>query len=137
MIRLTDNASARLRRIASTPILPALGEELHAAATATAEDAKFSIRDGAISGSGHVPSAPGEPPSNDTGVLADSIVVGDVIETPGQIQTSVIVGAERGLYLELGTSRMEPRPFLVPAMRLQHEPTIGALAARMRYITNA
>ncbi|MEG3176176.1 HK97 gp10 family phage protein [Sphingomonas sp. RB3P16] len=137
MIRLTDNASARLRRIAAIPILPALGEELLAAAAATAEDAKFSIHDGAISGSGHVPSAPFDPPNNDTGELADSIVVGDLIETPGQIQTSVIVGAEHGLYLELGTSRMLPRPFLQPATERQRIPLFEALVARVRQITGA
>ena len=137
VIRLTNNASARLRRIAATPILPALGEELLAAAAATAEDAKFSIHDGAISGSGHVPSAPFDPPNNDTGELADSIVVGDLIETPGQIQTSVIVGAEHGLYLELGTSRMLPRPFLQPATERQRIPLFEALVARVRQITGA
>ena len=134
VIRLTDNASARLRRIASTPILPALGEELLAAAYATAEDAQFSIRDGAISGSGHVASAPFDPPNEDTGELAESIHVSELIETPTQIQTSVIVGSEHGLHLELGTSKMLPRPFLVPATERQRIPLFEALVARMRTI---
>ena len=137
MIRHTDNASARLRRIAATSIIAAFGEELVAAATATAEDAKASIIDGAISGSRHVASAPFDPPNRDSGELDESIHVGDLIETPGQIQTSVIVGAEHGIYLELGTSRMLPRPFLQPATERQRIPLFEALVARVRQITGA
>ena len=137
MIRLTDRVTPRLRRIAATPLLPALGEELLAAAHATAEDAQFSIRDGAISGSGHVVSAPFSPPNEDTGELAESIHVGELIETPTQIQTSVIVGSEHGLHLELGTSKMLPRPFLVPAAERQRLPLFEALVARLRIITGS
>lgn len=131
---MSDNVSARLHRIAATPLLPALGEELQAAARATAEDAKFSLRDGAISGPGHKPSAPFEAPNNDTGELAGSIHVGEIIETPGQIQTAVIVGAEHGVPLELGTSKMLPRPFLTPATMRQRLPLFEALHARFRQI---
>lgn len=61
---------------------------------------------------GSGPSTPGEPPGVDTGELRDSIEV--VRDRQGRWQLRV--GAEHGLYLELGTSRMAARPFVRPAM---------------------
>lgn len=63
-------------------------------------------------GISHRASAPGQPPAIDTGTLINSIEVGEV--TP--MQAILGVGAEYGEYLEFGTSRMEARPFLRPAM---------------------
>lgn len=60
----------------------------------------------------HHASAPGEAPADDTGDLYDSIdsmQVGDV----GYITAS----APYADYLEHGTSRMAPRPFMGPAAR--------------------
>jgi len=130
MIRVTDNHLARLLRMNPARIMPAVGEELRAGAEAIAEDARASVLDGGIPSPHHVASSPGEAPNSDSGYLVSTIHAGEIIETPGSIQTSVGVGAEYGLYLELGTSKMEPRPFLVPATEVNRKDVIDALHKR-------
>lgn len=76
----------------------------------------------------HIASRPGEPPAIDTGILRASIMsevkqhglsidgrVGPDVE---HIAAKAPIGTnvEYGLYLELGTSKMEPRPFLRSAL---------------------
>jgi HK97 gp10 family phage protein len=77
----------------------------------------------------HIASRPGEPPAIDTGTLRASImneveksgmnVTGKVGPDIEKIAAKAPVGTnvEYGFYLELGTSKMEPRPFLRPALR--------------------
>lgn len=132
MITFRDDHSARLKRMTPALLVPALGEELLAGAEAVVEDTRASILDGAISGSGHIPSAPGEPPNADTHHLDQSLRVGDLIETSGTIQTSAINDADYALALEKGTSRMVERPSLGPAVRRQQIPVFEALLARWR-----
>lgn len=61
----------------------------------------------------HKASAPGEPPASDTGTLVNSIATEyDQAALTGQ----VVVRAPYGPYLEFGTQKMEPRPFLRPAV---------------------
>jgi hypothetical protein len=59
----------------------------------------------------HQASAPGEAPAIDQGTLASSVQ--SYMET--EHRGGVGVGAEHGPHLELGTSNMEPRPFMAPA----------------------
>jgi HK97 gp10 family phage protein len=61
----------------------------------------------------HVASAPGEPPAADTGTLHNSIKV-----TPNftRLQAVVNAGASYAKALEYGTPRMDPRPFMRPAL---------------------
>jgi len=81
------------------------------------------------SGKRHYAAAPGKPPAIDMGILRSSIMheveqhgmsidgrVGPDVE---HIAAKAPVGTDvnYGLYLELGTSKMEPRPFLRPALR--------------------
>jgi len=61
----------------------------------------------------HQASAPGEPPASDTGRLIGSLTTS---YDPVNLTGKVVVGAQYGLYLEFGTQRMEPRPFLRPAL---------------------
>lgn len=65
----------------------------------------------------HQASAPGEPPATDTGNLVNSINS----EKVRQMLHRVNVHAEYGPYLEYGTSRMSPRPFLNPAFEDERE----------------
>ncbi len=65
---------------------------------------------GAVYG-GHQASAPGEAPAIDDGILAGSTQPFMETDTKG----GVGVGAEYASDLEHGTSKMEPRPFMVPA----------------------
>lgn len=63
----------------------------------------------------HHPSLPGNPPAPDSGNLRSSIhytVEGTGKNTVGRIGTDV----EYGKWLEFGTSRMAPRPWLKPSL---------------------
>lgn len=60
----------------------------------------------------HRSSAPGEAPAVDTGTLINSIGV----KMPNELLAVVYAGVEYALHLELGTVRIAPRPFMLPAM---------------------
>jgi HK97 gp10 family phage protein len=64
-----------------------------------------------IKGRRHQSSAPGQPPANSTGQLVRSIKVKKT--NNGQ---EVTIDAEYAAFLEYGTSRMRPRPFIMPAL---------------------
>ncbi len=77
----------------------------------------------------HRASVPSKPPAIDTGTLRASImsdvtvVSGNVIGKVGPdveyiaAKTPVGTDVQYGLYLELGTSKMAPRPYLRPALK--------------------
>lgn len=108
-VQIHRNRLARLRRI-KTPALKALYE----AGELVRADAAKSIKDGAVSGPGHIPSAPGSPPNADTHRLDLSI---DVLLSQTKLSVAVVSRAPYSSFLEFGTSQMEARPFLRPALR--------------------
>lgn len=61
----------------------------------------------------HQASAPGEAPASDTGALVRSIRVD---HQPGTGRASVVVAADYAGYLEFGTRKMAPRPFIRPSI---------------------
>lgn len=85
--------------------LAAIGEDIrHTAAE--------SIIDGGIPSPNHIPSNPGEPPNADTHLLDQSIRA-DPVQNH-RVEISANTDYARGL--ELGTSRVEPRPYMRPAL---------------------
>lgn len=97
------------------------------------EDVKRSIRTGARTGKivkRYHParvvqtSAPGEPPADDRGMLANSIEV-DV--DPTQFNLTLSAGAPYAHELEYGTRHMLPRPFLRPALTRWRERIIASI----------
>lgn len=101
----------RLEALASATTEKEIGAALFAAGELIQTEAQRSITAGAVSGKGHVPSAPGEPPNNDTGVLANNI------ETTQASRTRVLVtsNAPYSASLEFGTGKVAARPFMRPA----------------------
>ncbi|GGO96556.1 HK97-gp10 family putative phage morphogenesis protein [Stakelama pacifica] len=75
-------------------------------------EAQISITTGSVSGAGHVPSLPGQPPNNDTGTLANFI---NVEHRAGSLKATVRSDATYSADLEFGTSKMAERPFMRPA----------------------
>lgn len=102
----------RLQALASDAGRKDIGQALFAAADAIRVEAQISITRGAVSGKGHVPSKPGEPPMNDTGVLAGYI---NVEHKSGTLRATVRSDAEYAAALEFGTSTVAARPYLRPA----------------------
>ena len=84
-------------------------------ANSLAKEMKKRIRSGAKSGKtygNHTSSAPGQSPANWTGELVNSISA----ISEGK-NSKVIVNANYAEFLELGTSKMRPRPFIVPSIQ--------------------
>ena len=113
MAKITGDGAVRERftRMAASRSLT--DRALYAAGQMIEIEAEISITAGSVSGKGHVPSKPGSPPSADTRLLdtsIDTVVVG-----PNRVD--VVSSAPYSAALEFGTSKMEARPFMGPAMR--------------------
>lgn len=80
-------------------------------------------------GAAHQASAPGEAPAIDSGLLANSIQT--AIVSP--LLTQVRIGAEYATYLEFGTRRMSPRPYVQPAIdKVSRDQQFGGILSRAR-----
>lgn len=105
--------TARLDGMSSPGARQKIGRALFAAAEAIQVEAQLSITRGAISGKGHIPSKPGEPPKADTHTLANNIEAVSVSQDKAEVSSNAPYAA----YLEFGTSRMVERPYMRPAVR--------------------
>jgi HK97 gp10 family phage protein len=84
-------------------------------ANSLAKEMKKRIKTGAKSGKtygNHTSSAPGQSPANWTGELVNSISA----ISEGK-NSKVIVNANYAEFLELGTSKMRARPFILPSIQ--------------------
>lgn len=115
----------RLRALASPAMEAEVERVLFHAGELIQTEAQLSITRGAVSGKSHVPSAPGEPPNQDTGVLAGNI------ETTrnGRLRVRVTSKAGYSAALEFGTSKIAARPFMRPA-RDKMRPQIEGLITK-------
>lgn len=102
---------ARLRKMTGEQMVRGVGKALFAAGEAIQVEAQISITAGSVSGKKHVPSAPGQPPNQDTGVLAGNIEV--VQAAPLVVEVSS--NAPYAAALEFGTSKVAARPYMGPA----------------------
>jgi len=137
MNRITDSGHlARLQRAL------AVNEPVSAGLTqggqAIIDEARLNINEGAISGSGHIPSPAGGYSKSDTHELEESLAVREPIEAAGTIY--VAAGAfdcPHAVMQEFGTSKMLPRPNLQLATVARGGETALAIAAEMRKARNA
>jgi HK97 gp10 family phage protein len=88
-----------------------VGKVLFVAGGIVETNAEISITAGSVSGKGHVPSAPGQPPNADTRLLDNSI---ETIKK-SELAVDVVSNAPYSQDLEYGTSKMAARPFMRPA----------------------
>jgi HK97 gp10 family phage protein len=79
-------------------------------------------------------SAPGEPPAYQSGRLAESIAVlsratpAELVSTVGPRPQAFTSRAPYPVFLEFGTRRMKPRPFMRPAVAAFRQKIKGAIA---------
>ena len=102
---------ARLKKLTGPAMIREIGQALFVGGQRIAVEAQLSITNGAVSGAKHVASLPGEPPNNDTGVLANNIET--VQKAPLIVEVSS--NAPYAGALEFGTSRVAERPYMRPA----------------------
>lgn len=124
MVKVTgrQQVRARMRRMYSREAIDEIGKALFVAGNAIQVDAQRSITEGSVSGKGHVPSAPGEPPNADTHALDRQIETLRV----GPLKVVVASNDPKSKHLEWGTSKMAARPFMLPAAR-RGEPNTARL----------
>jgi HK97 gp10 family phage protein len=101
----------RLARLSGSEVTAVARKVLYVGADMIRAEAFQSISRGSVSGKGHVPSAPGEPPNRDTGVLQAHIES----KLTGPLTAEVSSNAPYAAALELGTSKMAARPYMRPA----------------------
>lgn len=117
------SATKRLNRLAGQQKVELVGRALFAAGDAIKAEAQHLITEGAVSGKGHVPSRPGEPPNEDTGHLRTNITV----EQAGPLRVLVASNARYSRALEDGTSKMAARPFMGPAARRKRAEVVATV----------
>ncbi len=76
----------------------------------------------------HRASAPGESPASDTGNLVSKIIV----KRKNKDEVNVESNAHYSKFLEYGTSKMQPRPFLFPAYKKSQSKIIQAVFNRVK-----
>lgn len=92
--------------------------------------AQTSITDGAVSGKNHVPSLPGQPPNQDTGVLANNIETLVV----GPLHVEVQSKAPYAVFQEFGTSKMAERPYMRPALAQEKEAGMALVTQAVNHV---
>lgn len=64
----------------------------------------------------HTASASGQPPATDLGFLGQNITINVKKKTDGSVVGQIISAAPYSAHLEFGTTQMEARPFMQPAL---------------------
>jgi HK97 gp10 family phage protein len=118
--------------LAGPTVIRNVGKALYAGAERIKVEAQLSITRGAVSGKGHVASAPGQPPNQDTGVLAGNI---EAVQT-GPLTAEVSSNAPYSAPLEYGTSKMAARPFMRPARDRQAKAVRDLVTAAVKKAIN-
>ncbi len=115
-VRGLDKFERRITRL-RTQAVRDISQALFRAGQNIEVTAEFLITQGSVSGAGHVPSAPGQPPNRAIGVLDGNI------ETIQARPYTVLVSsnAPYAAALEFGTSRMAARPYMAPAVAMKRE----------------
>lgn len=80
-------------------------------------------------GAFHQASAPGESPAADSGRLDQSITSVMTQEGPEVYQSQTGSNVDYGTYLELGTAKIAPRPWLAPAFEEEKDKVIADIKA--------
>lgn len=118
-IRGADRVVMRLNTIGPATVRD-VGAALYAGGDLIRAEAAHLITEGAVSGKNHVPSLPGEPPNEDTGVLRTNIET----TQPAPLRVEISSNAPYAAALEFGTSRMAERPYMGPATRAKKKEVI-------------
>ena len=80
----------------------------------------------------HTASAKGEPPATDTGFLVSNIT-SSVKQQGTSVVGQIVASAPYAPYLEFGTSTIDPRPFMQPALE-RNRPKIKRMFKKGGYV---
>lgn len=119
-----DPASRLKQRLAALPAR--LRDRVNAALQEVGDGTVEEIRRVLAASAGPLPSAPGDPPRDPAGRLADALAV-SLDEARSSV--TVVAASPEARFLEYGTRTMAARPFLRPA--------VAATASRAREVCRA
>lgn len=110
-------------------------QALYSVANDIVVDAAISITAGAVSGKGHVPSAPGSPPNADTHVLSNS---GEAVST-GPLKAEASFNAPYAAAQELGSpsQNLAERPYARPAAQKNRPGALRKVSAAVDRVVRA
>lgn len=100
----------RLKKLTSKRVIQIAGAIAYEGADMIRAEAFRLVSAGSISGKGHVPSRPGEPPNRDSGVLQANMETVQTGALSAEFRAKAYARA-----LEFGTSNIDQRPFVRPA----------------------
>jgi HK97 gp10 family phage protein len=126
-----DKVTARLSGATSREAIENVGRALFWGAQQIQAEAQISITQGSVSGKNHVPSLPGEPPNNDTGILKSNI---EAVQT-APLRSEVSSNAPYAVPLEAGTSKMAARPYMGPATRRKKKEIVEKVVEAINHNT--
>lgn len=127
-----DRVSRKLSQVSSEAAVRRVGQALFAGGEIIRAEAAHLITLGAVSGKFHVPSLPGEPPNNDTGVLKTNIETTQVEPLKVEVTSSAPYAAA----LEFGTSKMIARPYMSSAARAKKKEIVALVRSEIRKALN-
>ncbi len=130
-IRGTKENTRRLARMTGAGAERFIGQALFVGGETIQVEAQVSITQGAVSGKGHVPSAPGSPPNADTHRLADNI---ETVQ-PAPLRVEVSSNAPYSAALEFGTSKVGERPFMRPAVAKKRKEVTELIAKAINHVS--
>lgn len=122
-----DKHVRRLKRLSGTEVETIAGAVVYEGADTIRAEAFRMVSAGAVSGAGHVPSLPGEPPNRDLGDLQ----AGFETQKTGRVSAEFRSEAPHGRPLEFGTSKMAARPHIRPARDKKAEDIRDRFAEQM------
>jgi hypothetical protein len=122
---------ARLEGLAGQKAIERVGQALYWGAQQIQSEAQHLITEGSVSGKNHVPSLPGEPPNNDTGILKSNI---EAVQT-APLRSEVSSNAPYAVPLEKGTSKMAARPYMGPATRNKRKEIVAKVVEAVNSAT--
>lgn len=114
-----DGPANRLKSLDANAV-KRVGAALFAGGEEIRAEASHLITEGAVSGKNHVPSLPGDPPNENTGTLRNNIETTQV----APLRVEVSSNAPYAAALEFGTSKMLPRPYMVPATERKRQEVV-------------
>ena len=120
-----DRVTAKLAAGLGPETIAKVGAALFAGGEEIRAEAAHLITQGAVSGKHHVPSAPGEPPNEDSGTLRTHIETTQV----APLRVEVSSNAPYAVALEAGTSKMAPRPYMAPATEHKRKAVVDLVRA--------
>lgn len=139
-----DKFKRRLRKLRGPAMIRPVTQAVFASAQDLAVDASLSITKGAVSGKGHVASAPGEPPNADTHVLARNIEATSTGPLKAEASSNAPYAAAQEFGMETSNGfgkglhiTLPERPYMRPAAKRERPKAVKRIVDAVNKVIRA